>query len=248
MVNEPSAASFEFAHRQAGRSHRGATSSSSTTSAAAPSTPRCSSSRGPATRCSTPSVSTGWAATTLTRSWPPQPCGAGPARDELSGSRGQRCSRSAARRRKASPRSPVGSPLKCPPQPAPVRVVTVAVDDFYAAATSLVEATTAAMEPLVQSLASPTDEGTGSRESPGSTSSAGRAPCRLSPGCCERASAAACTARRCRAPRPPSDWPSPPTPAPGSRCATDSRAASVSSASGRVGPRCPSTPSSTDPW
>ena len=38
-------------------------------------------------------------------------------------------------------------------------VVTVAVDDFYAAATSLVEATTAAMEPLVQSLASPTDEG-----------------------------------------------------------------------------------------
>ena len=40
------------------------------------------------------------------------------------------------------------------------RVVTVAVDDFYDAATSLVEATTAAMEPLVRSLASPTDEGT----------------------------------------------------------------------------------------
>jgi molecular chaperone DnaK (HSP70) len=40
------------------------------------------------------------------------------------------------------------------------RVVTIGVDDFYAAVTSLVDATTDAMDPLVRSLASSTDEGT----------------------------------------------------------------------------------------
>ena len=40
------------------------------------------------------------------------------------------------------------------------RVVTIGIEDFYAAATSLVDATTDAMEPLVRSLAAPNDEGT----------------------------------------------------------------------------------------
>ena len=196
-----------------GRSRPGATSSSSMTSAAAPSTPRCSGSTGPATRCSTPSASTGWAATTSTRSWPRQPCGPVAERGGCPTDRGRRCLRSAAPPEGLSPQSRRVSVEVPAAAGAESRVVTIGIEDFYAAATSLVDATT---DGAPRAVLRANEEGTELEGSPGSTSSAGPAPFRLFPACCGRVSAVECTALRCRARRPRSDWPSRQTAAPGS--------------------------------
>ncbi|WP_434174963.1 Hsp70 family protein [Brachybacterium conglomeratum] len=115
--------------------------------------------------------------------------------------------------------------------------VILPVEDFYAAVAPLIERTLEVMARWwASSMRSPA--------SPGSISSAAGPVCRWWDGCCASASAAACTAPRTRRPPPRSASRSPRTQTPGSPSPTGSPAASACSARSGRGRGSPSTRSS----
>ena len=93
--------------------------------------------------------------------------------------------------------------------------VIVPVPEYYATVTGLVGQTLEAMAPLIGA-----DESLADTDIAGVYLVGGASAHRSCPACCASASAAASTARRCPPPPPPSAWRSPPTRTPTTSCAT----------------------------